>query len=106
MVAGRAKANGSVPDSAQKYTPRASTSTGSPSHAPRTAARVCAAAHGGRIVTSAELKTALGSLPDGLRFRRLGRHPVAGLPAAVALYQGVADGLPAKFPPLRIARKR
>lgn len=70
-----------------------------------TAARVCAAAHGGQIVASGEVKTALESVPAGLRFRPLGRHRVPGLPAAVALYQVLVDGLPAKFPPPRTALK-
>jgi class 3 adenylate cyclase len=69
-----------------------------------TAARVCTAAHGGQIVATAEVKTALASVPKGLRFRPLGRHRVPGLPATVALYQVTVDGLPARFPPPRTAK--
>jgi class 3 adenylate cyclase len=69
-----------------------------------TTARVCAAAHGGQILATGEVKTATRSAPGGVRFRRLGRHPAPGLPAAVALYHVVVDGLPARFPPPRGAR--
>jgi class 3 adenylate cyclase len=66
------------------------------------AARVCAAAHGGQIVISGETRAAVGgSAPSGIRFRSLGRHRLPGLVDAEALFQVVADGLPARFPPPR-----
>jgi class 3 adenylate cyclase len=68
-----------------------------------TAARVCWAAHGGQIVVSGQTRTATrGSLPDGVRFRNLGRHRLAGLTRAEPLFQVEADGLLDTFPPLRI----
>ncbi len=67
-----------------------------------TAARVCAAAHGGQIVISGETRAAVrGSAPAGIRFRRLGRHRLPGLADAEALFQVEADGLPVRFPPPR-----
>ena len=53
-----------------------------------TAARVCAAAHGGQIVVSGETKEAIGeSVRAGIRFRNLGRHRLPGLPDPAALFQ-------------------
>ncbi len=67
-----------------------------------TAARVCSTAHGGQIVVSGEAKAAMkGSVPAGVRFHSLGRHRLAGLTRAEALFQVEADGLLADFPPLR-----
>jgi len=65
-----------------------------------TAARICAAAHGGQIVVSGETKEAVGeSTRAGIRFRSLGRHRLPGLPDPAALFQIDADGLPSAFPP-------
>jgi len=56
-----------------------------------TAARVCAAAHGGQIVISGETRVAVGlSAPTGIRFRSLGRRQLPGLAHAEALFQVVA----------------
>jgi class 3 adenylate cyclase len=67
-----------------------------------TAARVCSAAHGGQIVVSGETKAAIeGATPVGVRLRSLGRHRLAGLTHAEALFQVEAEGLVADFPPLR-----
>jgi class 3 adenylate cyclase len=67
-----------------------------------TAARVCAAAHGGQIVISGETKVAVGeSVPTGIRFRSLGRHRLPGLAHGEALFQVEADGLLVRFPPPR-----
>jgi class 3 adenylate cyclase len=71
-----------------------------------TVARVCAAAHGGQIVSSGETRKAMaGSAPAGIRFRSLGQHRLPGLAGPEALFQVMADGLPAKFPPPRIERR-
>ena len=68
-----------------------------------TVARICSAGHGGQILVSEQTKRALkGSLPVGVRLRSLGRHSLPGLPRDEALFQVVAKGLPADFPPLRI----
>jgi class 3 adenylate cyclase len=67
-----------------------------------TAARVCAAAHGGQIVLSAATRIAMEkSAPSGVRFKSLGRHRLAGLPEAEPLFQAQAEGLQARFPPPR-----
>lgn len=67
-----------------------------------TAARVCAAAHGGQIIVSGETVRALGDTPPrGLRFTHLGRHRLAGLPDGEELYEVSAKGLRAGFQPPR-----
>ena len=67
-----------------------------------TAARVCAAAHGGQILISGATREAIGSpAPEGIRFRDLGRHRLQGLPDREALYQVMGKGLRASFPPPR-----
>lgn len=68
-----------------------------------TVARICSAAHGGQILVSARTRSALRrSVPAGIELRSLGRFRLPGLPEAEALFQVVADGLLADFPPLRI----
>src|SRR5207237_1340038 len=65
-----------------------------------TAARVCAAAHGGQVVVSGDTKDAVAdSTRAGVRFRSLGRHRLPGLPDPAALFQIDADGLPSALPP-------
>ena len=72
-----------------------------------TTARVCAAAHGGQIVVSGNTRAAVGrAAPAGLRFRSLGRHRLAGLPATEPLFQLLAKGLRASFPRPRTSRRR
>jgi class 3 adenylate cyclase len=69
-----------------------------------TAARICAAGHGGQIVlSSATLRAVEASLPPGLAYRALGEHRLQGLPDPEMLFQLEADGLPASFPPPRTA---
>jgi class 3 adenylate cyclase len=69
-----------------------------------TAARICAAAHGGQILVSAETREATrGETPDGVRFKSLGEYRLRGLPVPVHVYQVMAKGLPARFPPPRTA---
>lgn len=71
-----------------------------------TTARVCAAAHGGQIVVSAETRAAVArSTPAGIGFRSLGRHRLAGLPDRAELFQVQSKGLRASFPPPRVARR-
>ncbi len=58
-----------------------------------TAARVCAAARGGQIVTSGETRAAVGrSAPAGIRFRSLGRRRLPGLAGPQALFRVQTDG--------------
>jgi class 3 adenylate cyclase len=71
-----------------------------------TAARVCAAAHGGQIVVSAATRAAIGTAPPaGVRFRNLGRHRLQGLADPEALFQVQARGLRVAFPPPRVQRR-
>jgi class 3 adenylate cyclase len=68
-----------------------------------TAARVCSVAHGGQIVISGDTRTALTDLvPEGVAFRRLGRYRMRGIPDEHDLFQVRADGLPTRFPPVRL----
>ncbi|MGH7572081.1 MAG: DUF6582 domain-containing protein [Gemmatimonadota bacterium] len=69
-----------------------------------TAARVCSSAHGGQIVASDKTRGAIGkSMPAGIRLRSLGRYRLRGLEETHTLFQVHADGLPKKFPPLRVS---
>lgn len=66
------------------------------------AARISAAGHGGQILMSNAARTLLGNaLPDGMRLRDLGQHRLRGLESAEQLFQVVAEGLQAEFPPVR-----
>jgi class 3 adenylate cyclase len=70
-----------------------------------TVARSCAAAHGGQILVTDTTRAAIASAPPpGVRFRSLGVHRLRGLPRAVTLHQVLAQGLRAKFPPVRTSR--
>ena len=76
---------------------------GLPVHA---TARLCSAAHGGQIVVSGATRAVIGtSAPSGVRFRSLGRHRLPGLPEAETLFQVLARGLRAEFPPPRPQRR-
>ena len=69
-------------------------------------ARVCAAAHGGQIIVSSATRAAIvATPPDGIRFRGLGRHRLAGLPQPEVLFQVQAQGLRATFPRPRSGRR-
>jgi DNA-binding NarL/FixJ family response regulator/class 3 adenylate cyclase len=61
------------------------------------AARICAAAHGGQVVLSAETRAAA---PDA-EVLDLGEYHLRGLPHPERLFQLVADGLEREFPALR-----
>jgi class 3 adenylate cyclase len=75
------------------------TETGYIGIAVHTAARVCAAGHGGQILLSRGGHDALnGATIAGVAFRSLGRFTLAGIAKPESLYQVHADGLPAKFP--------
>jgi DNA-binding NarL/FixJ family response regulator/class 3 adenylate cyclase len=63
------------------------------------ASRICQAAHGGQVLASAEVASAAGALA-----RDLGTFEFRGLGRPERIYQLVADGLPAEFPPLRGVR--
>ncbi len=67
-----------------------------------TAARICSAAHGGQIVVSSAVRSAvLRSLADGVSLRSLGAWRFQGLRQAEDLYQVEAADLATDFPPLR-----
>ena len=67
-----------------------------------TTARICSAAHGGQIVVSSAVRSAVHtSLADGVSLRSLGAWRFQGLREAEDLYQVDVADLPADFPPLR-----
>jgi class 3 adenylate cyclase len=67
-----------------------------------TAARICSAAHGGQIVVSSAVRSAvLSSLADGVSLRSLGAWRLQGLREPEDLYQVEAADLLTDFPPLR-----
>jgi predicted ATPase/class 3 adenylate cyclase len=66
------------------------------------AARIGHAGHGGQIVLSQTTHDLVAEdRPDGVSLRDLGRHRLKDLTQPQHLYQVVAEGLPADFPPLR-----
>jgi class 3 adenylate cyclase len=68
------------------------------------AARICFSAHGGQIVMSGAVRSAvLEELPDGVGLKDLGAWRFRGLPEPIAIHQLEADGLLDEFPPLRSA---
>jgi class 3 adenylate cyclase len=68
------------------------------------AARICFAAHGGQIVVSGAVRSAvLEELPDGVTLKELGAWRFRGLPDPVTIHQVEAAGLLDDFPPLRSA---
>jgi class 3 adenylate cyclase len=82
------------------------TETGYVGVAVHTAARVCAAAHGGQILLSSAAREALDGVIPGVRTRSLGRFALDGLPDREPLYQVEVDDLPSSFPRLRAATRR
>ena len=67
-----------------------------------TAARICAAAHGGQtLLSDAAVRAVETSAPGDVGFRTLGRHRLHGLPEPEALFQLEAPDLPTRFPPPR-----
>jgi class 3 adenylate cyclase len=67
-----------------------------------TAARVSSAAHGGQVLLSGAARNAVeGPASAGVRFRSLGRFRLHGLSDTEALFQLLAKGLRASFPPPR-----
>jgi class 3 adenylate cyclase len=78
------------------------TETGYVGMSVHTAARICYAAHGGQIVLSSAVRSAvLESLAEGISLRNLGSWRFQGLREPEELYQVDAADLPADFPPLR-----
>jgi class 3 adenylate cyclase len=68
------------------------------------AARICFAAHGGQIVMSSAVRTAVdGAVPEGVDLAPLGAWRFRGLPEPIEMFQVEAADLPHEFPPLRSA---
>ena len=68
------------------------------------AARICFSAHGGQIIVSGAVRSAVeDSLEDGVALRSLGDWRFRGLPEPIRMFQVEAPGLPKDFPPLRSA---
>lgn len=68
-----------------------------------TTARVGDAGHGGQLIVTDDLKLALdGDHPAGVRFVGKGSHRLRGIPEPVGLHQVTIDGLPGRFPKLRV----
>ena len=71
------------------------------------AARLMAIGHGGQVLLSGITAALLdGSLPPGVTLRPLGEHRLRDLSQPERVFQLVAAGLPADFPPLRVAAAR
>jgi class 3 adenylate cyclase len=70
------------------------------------AARICAAGHGGQVLLS-ETTAALvsGAMPDGVAKLDLGEVRLKDLDEPERVAQLVIDGLPQRFPPLRVDRE-
>jgi predicted ATPase len=65
-------------------------------------ARVSAAGHGGQVLLTAATRAVLaGHWPPGMEAIDLGAHRLKDLPAPESLFQLLAPGLAARFPPLR-----
>src|SRR3712207_2262398 len=68
------------------------------------AARVGSAGHGGQVLLSAVTQAVLRDhLPAGIGLRDLGEHHLKDFDQPERLYQVLAGGLPAEFPPLKVA---
>ena len=66
------------------------------------ASRICAAGHGGQIVLSQTTRELVANdLPHGVTLRDLGEHRLRDIAHPYRLFQVVANGLPAEFPPPR-----
>jgi class 3 adenylate cyclase len=78
------------------------TDTGYVGLAVHAAARICFAAHGGQIVMSAAVRSALDDpLAEGVELRRLGTWRFRGLPEPIEILQVDAPDLERDFPALR-----
>jgi class 3 adenylate cyclase len=70
------------------------------------AARICFSAHGGQIVLSSAVRSALDdALPDDINLRSLGAWRFQGLPEPIEIFQVEAADLLSEFPPLRSAAR-
>lgn len=65
------------------------------------ASRISSSAHGGQVVISDATRQLVGITDNEISFSDLGEHQLKDLDRPEHIYQVVADGLPAQFPPLR-----
>jgi len=69
-------------------------------------ARIAAVGHGGQIVLSGTTRSLVeGAIPGNVELRDLGRYSLRDVPAPEHLFQVVAPGLRAEFPPLRVGAR-
>jgi predicted ATPase/class 3 adenylate cyclase len=67
-------------------------------------ARVMAAGHGGQVLLTSPARATVGErLPAGVTVEDLGEYALRDFPQPEHIFQLLIDGLPAVFPPLRIA---
>jgi class 3 adenylate cyclase len=68
------------------------------------AARICFSAHGGQIILSSAVRSAvIDSLPEEVELKGVGAWRFRGIPDPIEMFQVEAPGLPRDFPPLRSA---
>ena len=66
------------------------------------AARIGDAGHGGQILLSQTTRELISQdLPEGMTFQDLGEHRLKDMKFPTSIYQLIAEGLPAKFAPIR-----
>lgn len=65
------------------------------------AARLCACGHGGQVLLSRAVRTAIAEAP-AYELRHLGTHRLRGIPDEHDIYQLLASDLEDGFPPLRL----
>lgn len=69
------------------------------------ASRISSAAHGGQILLSQTTADMIeGNLPDGAELRDLGEYSLKGMTRTEHIFQLVAPGLPAAYPPIKAER--
>jgi class 3 adenylate cyclase len=71
-----------------------------------TAARICAAGHGGQILLSSDAVRAVEASARNVSFRSLGAYRLQGLPEPQPLFQLEAPDLPGNFPAPRTTKPR
>jgi predicted ATPase/class 3 adenylate cyclase len=72
------------------------------SHTKNRVARIMTAGHGGQVlISSAVAELLAGQLPEGVSLKDMGEHHLKGLLHPEHLFQILAPGLPAEFPPLK-----
>lgn len=71
------------------------------------ASRICRTGYGGQVLLSQTTADMVeGDLPDGVRLHDLGEYRLKDMPHRERIFQLVAPGLPATFPPIRALSTR